>query len=48
MRGEYILTIALGIGLLLTGVCEAKLNQWVDQTGALHISSSPPPVEVSN
>jgi hypothetical protein len=48
MRGKYILTIALGIGLLLVGVCEAKMYQRVDQTGVLHISSSPSPVEVSD
>jgi hypothetical protein len=48
MRGKYILIIAFGIGLLLAGVCEAKMYQWVDQTGVLHISSSPPPVEFSD
>ena len=48
MRAKYILIAAFGMGLLLAGVCEAKLYKWVDQAGVLHISSSPPPVEFSD
>lgn len=45
MSKKFIWIFAFGIGLLLAGVCDAKLYQWVDQDGVLHISSSPPPVE---
>jgi hypothetical protein len=48
MRSKYVLIFAFGIGLLLIGVCEAKMYKWVDQNGVLHISGSPPPVEFSD
>ena len=48
MRGKYILFFAFAIGLLLNGMCEAKMYNWIDQNGVFHISNSPPPVEFSD
>jgi len=48
MLKKFIFIFAFGVVLLLAGVCDAKMYQWVDQNGVLHISSSPPPAQFSN
>lgn len=47
MLKKGVSSLALVIGLVVTGVCDAKMYEWVDQNGVLHLSNSPPPVSIS-
>ena len=48
MLKKLTLIFAFGAVLLLAGVCDAKMYKWIDQNGVLHISNSPPPVDISD
>ena len=47
MLKKDALILALVIGLAFTGVCDAKMYNWVDENGVLHLSDSPPPESIS-